>query len=247
MRFLSTSCRFLPPAHILCQHSSFYYPRVSSLGFTFSFPIFLFSRPFLYAYLSCSPLFSTDSSFIATIRLFYRCPASSLTSPFVIPLSPRFPSDSFLITTIWLFITQLITSLAVAPVTFFFAHLLVLPHLLGYFLSHPFGCYYLLFISTRTVFFCPYLILLISSLSLSFFLSAFFLPAHLLSQPLIVIIPSLVTSFILAFCSFPFLLPGGPRRFIFSCLAHLSRFLFLSLRIFLPAHFLSQLFGCYYC
>ena len=47
LRLLSTSCRFLPPAHILCQHSSFYYPRVSSLGFTFSFPIFLFSRPSL--------------------------------------------------------------------------------------------------------------------------------------------------------------------------------------------------------
>ena len=26
LRLLSTSCRFLPPAHILCQHSSFYYP-----------------------------------------------------------------------------------------------------------------------------------------------------------------------------------------------------------------------------
>ena len=165
-----------------------------------------------------------------------------------LPLPPRFPSAHLLCQRPSFYYPLVISLvLAVAPVTLFFAHLLFLPHLLGYFLSHPFGCYYLLFISTRTVFFCPYLILLISSLSLSFFPSAFFLPAHLLSQPLIVIIPSLVTSFILAFCSFPFLLPGGPRRFIFSCLAHLSRFLFLSLRIFLPAHLLSQLFGCHYC
>ena len=59
----------------------------------FSFPV----PPSLSAYLSCSLLFSTDSSFIATIRLFYFCPVFSLTSPFVFPL---FPNCSSFITTI---------------------------------------------------------------------------------------------------------------------------------------------------
>ena len=121
-RLLSTSCfvLFPPPAHLLCQHSSFYYlrgiPLVFALCFSLAFPAgsFLLPRPSLPVSPSSSLHFPAGSSFIATIWLLYRCPVissrfsfystSKLYSEFTLPaylsFSPYFSIGSPFIATI---------------------------------------------------------------------------------------------------------------------------------------------------
>ena len=211
----------------------------------FSFPV----PPSLSAYLSCSLLFSTDSSFIATIRLFYFCPVFSLTSPFVFPL---FPNCSSFITTISL---AFVSSYQIVLLAF----------------SHHF-----LFRSVSShllTFYCNSLVVIASCLSLPvpFFLPLpytpnflsqllflpfrIFLPAHLLSQ-LSGCHYCLVISLRLSFRSFslaPFLLLLSNHNPMDSIV---SSYLIVLLASSLPsiilcfspsAHLLSQLFGCYCC